>query len=36
MSVVDTDVLVYASDEDSPHHRRCRDKLNRRCRQSAA
>lgn len=27
MFVVDTNVLVYAADEDSPFHRRCRDML---------
>lgn len=28
MFVVDTNVLVYAADEDSPYHARCRDRLN--------
>ncbi len=27
MFVVDTNVLVYAADEDSPHHKRCRERL---------
>lgn len=27
MFVVDTSVLVYAADEDSPHHARCRERL---------
>jgi toxin-antitoxin system PIN domain toxin len=28
MFVVDTNVLVYAADEDSPHHARCLERLN--------
>jgi len=28
MFVVDTNVLVYAADEDSPYHGRCLDRLN--------
>ena len=28
MFVVDTNVLVYAADEDSPHHEHCRERLN--------
>jgi len=27
MFVVDTNVLVYAADEDSPHHKRCLEQL---------
>ena len=36
MFVVDTNVLVYAADEDSPYHRRCRERLNLWRRQAGA
>ena len=36
MFVVDTNVLVYAADEASPHHRRCLEQLDLWRRQAAA
>lgn len=36
MFVVDTNVLVYAADEDSPHHSRCRERLEQWRRQPGA
>ncbi len=36
MFVVDTNVLVYAADADSPHHQRCRARLEEWRRQPAA
>jgi hypothetical protein len=36
MFVVDTNVLVYAADKDSPHHERCREQLQLWQRQDAA
>jgi len=36
MFVVDTNVLVYAADEDSPHHKRCRAQVDLWRRQAAA
>lgn len=36
MFVVDTNVLVYAADEDSPYHSRCREQLERWRRQPGA
>ena len=36
MFVVDTNVLVYAADQDSPYHRRCFEQLNTWRRQAGA
>lgn len=36
MFVVDTNVLVFAADEDSPYHRRCLERLNLWRRQAGA
>ncbi len=35
MFVIDTNVLVYAADQDSPHHTACRERLERWRRQPA-